>query len=130
MRVCPVSKYCLVANQANLNPEFMWPFFKNRSIPYNLRNGNILPPARSCQYGINSVQFQGRLLWNNLPTSVKQSVSVKEYKQKLNHVQKIRCCMSKILKFLSIMSVLVFVKLIFISLVTTVWPTLNKVVNK
>ena len=31
----------------NLNPEFMWPFFKNKSIPYNLRNGNIciLPPA-------------------------------------------------------------------------------------
>ena len=22
----------------NLNPEFMWPFFKNKSIPYNLRN--------------------------------------------------------------------------------------------
>ena len=44
---------------ATLNPEFMWPFCKNRSIPYNLRNGNIciLPPARSSHYGINSVQF-------------------------------------------------------------------------
>ena len=33
----------------NLNPEFMWPFFKNKSIPYNSRNGNIciLLPARS-----------------------------------------------------------------------------------
>ena len=39
----------------NLNPEFMWPFFKNKSIPYNLRNGNIctLPPAQSSHYGIN-----------------------------------------------------------------------------
>ena len=76
-----------------LNPEFMWPFFKNKSIPYNLRNGNIciLPPARSSHYGINSVQFRGSLLWNNLPISVKESVSVKEFKQKLNHVQKFHC---------------------------------------
>ena len=75
----------------NLNPEFMWPFFKNKSIPYNLRNGNIciLPPARWSHYGINSVQFRGSLLWNNLLISVKERVSVKEFKQKLNHVQKI-----------------------------------------
>ena len=75
----------------NSNPEFIWPFFKNKSIPYNLRNGNIciLPPARSSHYGINSVQFRGSLLWNNLLISVKERVSVKEFKQKLNHVQKI-----------------------------------------
>ena len=44
---------------SNLNPEFMWPFFKNKSITCNLRNGNIciLPPARSSHYGVNSVQF-------------------------------------------------------------------------
>ena len=37
---------------ANLNPEFTWPFIKNKSISYNLRNGNIcnLPPARSSHY--------------------------------------------------------------------------------
>ena len=42
---------------ANMNLELMWPFFKNKSIPYILRNGNIciLPPARSSHYGINSV---------------------------------------------------------------------------
>ena len=78
---------------ATLNPEFMWPFCKNKSIPYNLRNGNIciLPPARSSHYGINSVQFRGSLLWNNLPISVKESVSAKEFKQKLNHIQEIHC---------------------------------------
>ena len=67
---------------ANLNPDILWPFFKNKSIPYSLRNGNIciLPPARSSHYGINSVQFRGSLLWNNLPISVKESVSVKEFK--------------------------------------------------
>ena len=77
----------------NLNPEFMWPFFKNKSIPYNLRNGNIciLPPTQSSHYVINSVQFRGSLLWNNLPISVKESVSVKEFKEKLNHLQNIHC---------------------------------------
>ena len=48
-----------------LNPEFMWPFLKNKSITYNLRNRNIfiLPPARLSHYGINTVQFRGSLLW-------------------------------------------------------------------
>ena len=75
----------------NLNPEFMWPFFKNKSFPDSLRNVNIciLRPARSSHYSVNSVQFWGRLLWNNLPISVKESVSVKEFEQKLN--QKILC---------------------------------------
>ena len=78
---------------ANLSPEFMRPFFKNKSIPYDLKHGNIyiLPPARSSHCGINSVQFRGSLLWHNLPISVEESVSVKEFKQKLNHVQKIYC---------------------------------------
>ena len=40
---------------------------------------------------INSVQFRSSLLWKNLPISVKESVSVKEFKQKLNHVQRIHC---------------------------------------
>ena len=71
----------------------MLPFFKNKSIPYNLRNGNfcILPPTRLSYYGTNSVQFRGSLLCNNLPISDKESISVKEFKQKLNHVQKIHC---------------------------------------
>ena len=44
----------------NLNPEFMWPFFKNKYIPYNLRNGNIciLPPARSSHCGITQYNFE------------------------------------------------------------------------
>ena len=121
-------------------------FFKNNPIPL-LRNRNIclLLSARSSHYGINSVQFWGSLLWNNLSRlvalrkefrysefiwsvfpriqteygevfgisphsvrmwentdqknsehghflrSVKESVSVKELKQKLNHTQKIHC---------------------------------------
>ena len=75
----------------NLNPEFMWNFFKNNPIPSILRNGNtcILPPAWSSHYGVSSVQFRGSLLWNNPPKSFKGSISCKEFKQKLNHTQQI-----------------------------------------
>ena len=77
----------------NLNPEFMWRNFKNKPIPYILRNGNIyiLPPARSPHYSTNLVPFRGSLLWHNLPRTVKESVSVKELKQKFNHIPKIHC---------------------------------------
>ena len=59
---------------ANLKPEFMWPFFKNKSIPYNWKTGNIciLSPAPSSHYGINSVQSRGSLLWNNLLYQLKK----------------------------------------------------------
>ena len=44
----------------NLNPEFMWALFKNKSVPYNLRNENIclLPPARSSQRGITQYNVE------------------------------------------------------------------------
>ena len=50
---------------------------------------HFLPAARSSHYGINSAQIRDSLLWNNLPVSVKETVPVKEMKQKLNHKQKI-----------------------------------------
>ena len=44
----------------NLNPEFVWAFFRSNPIPYSSRNGSncILPPAQLHHYGINSVQLR------------------------------------------------------------------------
>ena len=55
---------------AKLNPGFMWNFFERNHTPYNLRRGDLLllPPAKSIRYGVNSLAFQGSLLWNNLPS--------------------------------------------------------------
>ena len=93
----------------NLNPKFMWCFFKNKPIRYSLRNGNIcILPSRSRHYGLISVQFRGRLLWNYLPMTVKESVSVKEFKQKLNLIRKIHCscvALSNNLRFLYYISI-------------------------
>ena len=77
----------------HLNPEFMWPYFQRNPMPYNLRNGSklVLPPAKSSKHGINSLVFRGSLLWNNLPSSIKSSETINEFKYKLRNLEKIHC---------------------------------------
>lgn len=48
-------------------------------------------PARFPCCSINLALFRGKLLWNNLPGTVKESVSVKDLKQKFKHIQTIHC---------------------------------------
>ena len=71
----------------NINPEFMWEFSNTNPVQYNLRKGDIvnLPPVRSSCYGINSLALRGRLLWNSLPSYVKQSHNLEEFKLKLRN---------------------------------------------
>ena len=49
---------------ADINPDFMKPYFIIKEFPYNLRNGCALklPLANSTYYGINSVLFRACLL--------------------------------------------------------------------
>ena len=56
------------------NPEFMWSYFNKNPIPYDLRKGIkvFLPPVKSFRFGLNSIHFRGRVLWNNLPSSIKK----------------------------------------------------------
>ena len=71
----------------------MWEFFNKNSIQYNLRKGDIIYhlPARSSCYGINSLAFRGSLLWNSLPSNVKQSHNLEELKLKLKNLGNIHC---------------------------------------
>ena len=81
----------------NINPEFMWEFFNKNPVEYNLREGDIvyLPPARFSCYGINTLAFRGSLLWNSLPSNVKQSHNLEEFKLKLRNLGNIHCaCVS------------------------------------
>ena len=45
----------------NLNPRFMWDYFKLNFFPYDLRRENTLhlPPAHSTHHGINSLLLRG-----------------------------------------------------------------------
>ena len=49
-----------------LNSQFMWCFFENHKIPYNLRCGSVvtLSGTNTTTYGINSLNFRGAMLWN------------------------------------------------------------------
>ena len=75
------------------NPGFIWNFFRKNEVSYNLRRGDLvyLPPAKSTRYGINSLAFRGSLLWNNLPSHVKNSQTVEEFKIKVKNLRYIHC---------------------------------------
>ena len=78
---------------ADINPDFMKPYFIIKEMPYNLRNGCALklPSANSTYYGINSVLSRACLMWNWLPVSVKQSQSLLEFKSKIKTLRNIVC---------------------------------------
>ena len=78
---------------ADVNPDFMKPYFKIKEMPYNLRNGYALklPSTNSTYYGINSVLFRACLLWNQLPLSIKQSQSLLEFKSKMKTLRNVFC---------------------------------------
>ena len=77
----------------HLNPEFMWSYFNENPIPYDLRKGIkvFLPPVKSFHFGLNSIHFRGSTLWNNLPSSIKNSQTINEFKVKLNNLGNIHC---------------------------------------
>ena len=77
----------------HLNPEFMWSYFNENPIPYDLRKGIkvFLPPVKSFRFGLNSIQFRGSSLWNNLPSSIKNSQTINEFKVKLKNLVNIHC---------------------------------------
>ena len=78
---------------ADINPDFMKPYFKIKEMPYNLRNGYALklPSTNSTYYGINSVLFRACLLWNQVPLTIKQSQSLLEFKSKMKTPRNFVC---------------------------------------
>ena len=77
----------------HLNPKFMWSYFNENPIPYDLREGIkvFLLPVKSVRFGLNSLHFRGSILWNNLPSSIKNSQTINEFKVKLKNLGNIHC---------------------------------------
>ena len=75
------------------NPAFMWHCFNTNPILYNLRKGSrlLIPPAKSMNFGTNSVTFRGNLLWNNLPLRLKNSQTIGDFKSELKNLGKTHC---------------------------------------
>ena len=78
---------------SQINPEFMWSFFKPKKLSYNLRKGPILnlPRTQSTYYGTNTIHFRGSLIWNNLPAKVKSNNSIFEFKTEIKKLGSIDC---------------------------------------
>ena len=47
-----------------LNEQFMWSYFEEKPIPYNIRDGSklVLPKTKSSRFGINLLQFRDNFL--------------------------------------------------------------------
>ena len=75
----------------HVNPEFMWSYFNENTIPYNLRNGNrlLLPPAKFVNFGINSLIFRRILLQNNLPLNLNSCQTIGEFKLEFDFERKL-----------------------------------------
>ena len=60
----------------------MWRFYTIKPVPYDLRTSEklYLPTVNTIRSGLNSLIFRGSLLWNNLPTSIKISQSLADFR--------------------------------------------------
>ena len=80
-----------------LNPQFMWCFYENHEIPYNLRCGSVikLSGTNTRKYGINSSNFRGAMLWYIIPKNIKLAKTLLEFKRRLKkHLIPCNCTMS------------------------------------
>ena len=78
---------------SQINPEFMWSFFKQIKAIRQFKKGTYclnLLRTQSTNYGINAVHFRGSVMWNYLPAKVKSSNSVFKFKTKIS---KKRCAL-------------------------------------
>ena len=72
----------------SINPGFMKEVFIEKSLHYTLRQTSLLtlPRTKTTRFGANSVHFKGCLLWNNLPSDVKQAETIPCFKKRLEKI--------------------------------------------
>ena len=79
-----------------LNPSFMWKTYKEKNIPYLRRRGNAhsIPNVNTQKYGINSSNFRGSALRNNLSIKFKNSKLLQQIKLVLKQGENLPCACS------------------------------------
>ena len=57
----------------SINPTIVWEFHEKKYVAYDLRTKTFCkrPKAKTTSYGIESLSFRGRFLWNTLEDSIK-----------------------------------------------------------
>ena len=71
-----------------LAPEYLQSLFSQRRSVYNLRDseGKLSLPKPSTNYLKRSFSNSGAILWNNVPKSLKNVVSVNHFKQLIKKI--------------------------------------------
>ena len=71
--------------QSNLNPSFMKQIFVLKDVPYHLRScRNIFAPKpKTTGYGNESACFLGSRIWHAMPSSIKESQTLNNFKRKI-----------------------------------------------
>ena len=71
--------------QSNLNPSFMKQIFVLKDAPYHLRScRNIFAPKpKTTEYGTGSACFPGSKIWHAMPSCLKESQTLNNFKRKL-----------------------------------------------
>ena len=75
-----------------LNQSFMWKTYKGGNIPYSWRRGTSLTirNVNTQKYGINSLNFKGRVFWNNIPIKFKKFKFLQKFKPLLEQNKNFR----------------------------------------
>ena len=69
--------------QRNLNPSFMNQIFMEKDTPYTLRSGRNIsaPKPNTTGYGIENARFLGAKIWHTMPSSLKESHTLNNFKR-------------------------------------------------
>ena len=78
-----MTEMCKTKNE--LSPSFMQEVFRENTTRYNLRNNNefIQPRMRSVSNGTESVRVKGPQLWLTLPSTVRNSETLCQFKREI-----------------------------------------------
>ena len=67
--------------------------FEETTNSYNLRNQNTwtLPNTRTVYYGTETIRYRGPLIWDSLPSDLKEVTTIQAFKTKIKNIRKIDC---------------------------------------
>ena len=76
------------------NPAFIRDLFIRKEVTYDLRSKDLLqvPKTRTVLYGLNSIVFRGRILWNAISDEIKSSQSTASFKFNIKSWNEDDCC--------------------------------------
>ena len=76
-----------------LSPDYLSVMFERSKNPYGVRDNNklIQPIKKSTNNGLKSFQYYGAHVWNILPTDIKNSLSICEFKNLIKLCPRLTC---------------------------------------